>query len=482
MLFKKSHRLSQVFLSVLLTLSFAARLGLANVSWNSVTAVFQKSTTTQKKLSFERIQVSETPTAVLKKPREQDFFCILKQLHPVDCFFHLHPEFQDSILWRASSQTTNRISWPDWEESYRDEFRKAYDDYVQWYQGGMVSFPGGGEFADPLPNGLTLADDVSALLNLSEKDAWVVFRSYAAFILTAEIEHWFPWSLAGLEEADLDDVFLSGYYTFLTNNPDSNIQPPGTGYFLREITPAPPTAVMKFLRDNNIIRATQEETVAALLNWMKRLNHISGALGTALNYFYHWGYRGPPPLSRIFVGTQMTDPEFSYPGIRNWIHACFGSTYFMQWVLRIAHIPARQVWVCGHSTVYFPTLKKYLSHADDPYNSYNKSPPDFPKTELLVDIATMKAWFGSDPTQASGVQCNNIGRTPQDLALKHLPDYLLYQYCEDLKDGKSHGEGSVAESFKDVYSVADLEALKLWGKLEQKLQAGGGCAAFSTSY
>lgn len=481
MLSKNLHRYLRFSVLCILTCCFASELSAADLKWNVITSsVLKNSSSPNSSNNRQAVSPASSKTAVSKT--QEDLICKIQQLHPLDCWLRLHPTIANKLFWNMNPNSYP-TQWTAWDENHKAELRQSFDDYVLWYQNGMTHFQGT-EFPDPIPNGIHPADDQSAVLNMNEPTAWAVYRSYVAFILAAEIEAWFPWSILDVEEEDLKDLFLSStYHRFQTGNPDPDIQPPGTGYFTKEITPAPPTVVMHFLKDNNLIQTTPTDTVGALLNWMKGLNHIENDLGTALNYEYYWGYRGPPPLSRIFSGTHLTDPQHinGPPGeLLHWIHACFGSTYFLQWVGRIAHIPVRQVWLCGHSTAYFPTLKKYLSHGDDPYNAFSKSKPDFPGTEPLVDTQTFRSWFGSDPSQANAQQCNNIGRQPKELALKHLPDYLVYLYCQDQAAGKSHAEGQVMDSFKNVYTLENLEAMNLWGKLNDKAQADGACATSSS--
>lgn len=71
-----------------------------------------------------------------------------------------------------------------------------------------------------------------------------------------------------------------------------------------------------------------------------------------------------------------------------------------------------------------------------------------------------------------------MGRRPRELALIHLPDYLLKKYCDDVAGGKSHAGGDVYAIFAKDHTLSYLEnTVNLWGKLTAKVQAMGGCGS-----
>ena len=88
--------------------------------------------------------------------------------------------------------------------------------------------------------------------------------------------------------------------------------------------------------------------------------------------------------------------------------------------------------------------------------------------------AQFDAWFGAGVSNTA--QCQNVGRRPIELSLTYLPTYLLKAYCTDMATAKTHGAGGVYDLFKNFYTVAQLEAMNLWGKMDAKIASLGGCA------
>lgn len=443
-----------------------------------------------------------------------DFVCPTKGVHILDCWLGLHPEIANAIAWKISP-TGYAVGWAQWDEKHKTDLRETFDHYVAWHQkreaapskkialsemkwteqsASVTSMVGqttaaalqnggqnysGFEFPDPIPNGLNLTDDQSPVLKMDESMAWSVFRSYTAFALAAEIHRWLPWSIANYGNQDVRDLFLyyGGIQNFIVNNPSSNSGIIGDGYYINnyDVTPAPPTFLFSFLEDHDLIRPTPLATVGAVLRWMQDFSHILGSSPTAKGAEYIWGYRGPPPMTRIMNGTVLTDPKYqaAFPQTRHWIHMCQGSSNFLVWLLRLVNIPDRTIFLCGHAGAHFSTIGRYLTHGDSPYNSLNRSLPDFPGSELLIDEATFQDWFGDGPN--SEESCKNVGRIVEDLALKRLPDALVDDYCDDLAKNKSHADGRVFDNFQDVYTVDELESMDLWTQLGQKAQAEGKC-------
>jgi len=75
-----------------------------------------------------------------------------------------------------------------------------------------------------------------------------------------------------------------------------------------------------------------------------------------------------------------------------------------------------------------------------------------------------------------------VGRRPRELAIQYLPYGLLYYYCADQAAGLSPSEGSVFESLGYNFSLAELEQLQLWERLEAKITELGGCEANPPAY
>ncbi len=219
-------------------------------------------------------------------------------------------------------------------------------------------------------------------------------------------------------------------------------------------------------------------TIANLLNWCRNnLYHYMGKPG-GKNMEEQWQYRGYPPVSRVIAGTPYT----GYPneGISHRTGGCFGTVGFLRAILRAVNIPVKLLVVANHALAFFPTESRYLSHGDDPYTSAArtyppKTSPPFPAAKFLIDDAKFNAWFGSGVPEATKEK--NIGRRPRELALETLPIYVLKKHCGDQAAQRSHAVSEVYQIFKPSYTVAQLEAANLWGRMDAAVAKLGGCAA-----
>lgn len=280
------------------------------------------------------------------------------------------------------------------------------------------------------------------------------------------------WSLADLTPEQLQ-ILLDGRAMFTRDST--------TGYYdinsneAGVATPAPPHIVYQFLKDNDLIGETRFETIGRLLGWCREnLIHFLGG-NEAKNMEYQWQYRGLPPISRILEGTPNNDPRSGYndPTLRHRTAGCHGTNGFLKGILRTVNIPVLY-WRppnSGHATPYFLIEDKWLSHGDDPYNSFSHSTPQYSGEELLIDRATYNSWFAAGMPNPD----LNIGRQVYELALKYLPDRLLHYHCGDIAAGRNHAASDVYSAFSRWYSVAELEAMNLWARLDEKIASFGGC-------
>lgn len=238
------------------------------------------------------------------------------------------------------------------------------------------------------------------------------------------------------------------------------------------LVPAPPSFSYAFLGNNGLLGHTRIDTIGRLVGWCRdNLVHFSGGT-TAANMEDQWQYRGFPPLSRVINGTVRLSMPAS--GMKHRTAGCWGTVGLFRALLRAVNIPVKLVSNAGHAQPWFMSEGRYLSHGDDPYNALTSSEPPYPATELFIDQSIFDVWYG--PGVSAEKRKDNIGRRPRELALVHLPNYLLHAYCDDLHDGKSHGAGKVYEIFSSDYSVVELEALNLWTRMDAKIAGFGGCA------
>jgi len=135
-----------------------------------------------------------------------------------------------------------------------------------------------------------------------------------------------------------------------------------------------------------------------------------------------------------------------------------------------------QVWSNGHSAPLYMTIGKALNHGDDDYMFWPTTPP-WPISAILIPYSTFYDWM-IGPNSAPD---DNISRQLAAVDLKYLPDKLLTDYCTDKAANVDHASGQVYYFFRlpysvgHYYTVAELEAQNLWGRLGLKAAALGYC-------
>ena len=245
--------------------------------------------------------------------------------------------------------------------------------------------------------------------------------------------------------------------------------------------PHRPDFTFAFLSANLMIAQDRLHTIGNLLEWSRaNMIHYLGSF-TAKNVEGHWQYRGATPVSRIISGTTgvaylRKKGNYSPPpkelSFGHYTAGCWGTTAFLRAVLRVVNIPVKEVTSHRHSLPHFMTEGKYLSHGDDPYSQNVRSSPGFPIEELFIDQTTYDAWFGPGVSPEK----NNVGRQTNDLAIKYLPRILLLQRCRDIREGRPNSN-SLVKSWAGfpTYSLQELEAMNLWGRIDAKINRLGGC-------
>ena len=373
----------------------------------------------------------------------------------LDNWLNTHPAIANAIVWEDGSGTH---AWLSWNAARKTQLRNAFA--LAWIRGSI-------SVQDIPPNQASLADDDFATTILSSTDAWAYFIASVAQSLAAEIGQQLPWSLLSYSTDQLAEIFDSReMFRWAAAH---------AGYQINSmhghVVPAPPTRSYAFLGANDLIGSTRLDSMGRVLDWCRtNLVHFSGGT-TAANMEDQWQYRGFPPMVRILDGTVQTSrPQL---GVRHRTAGCWGTTGFLRAMLRVINIPVKLVTNAGHAQPWFMADARYLSHGDDPYNALSKSTPPFPATELLINQAKFDAWFG--PSVSATDKQNNIGRRPVELALIHLPNYLLHKHCGDLAAGRDHASSQVFDIFSRTYSVAQLEAEQLWVRMDAKIASFGGC-------
>ena len=145
-------------------------------------------------------------------------------------------------------------------------------------------------------------------------------------------------------------------------------------------------------------------------------------------------------MERIIEGTvSSANPSI---GEQHYTAGCWGTAGFLRALLRTVNIPVDiGASPTAHALPGFPSEGLNLSHGDDPYTQISKWQPLFPIDDLFIDDMKYSAWFG--PSVPPGIQLNNVGRQPTDLAIRDLPNDLLRLYCNDQARGLDHATGRV---------------------------------------
>lgn len=307
---------------------------------------------------------------------------------------------------------------------------------------------------------------------LSPADAWRVFVTHVASSLYIEISGLLQWSMRVYTPDELRLLLDSrSYFRWRDEYNGYWLDDEQTGH----LTPTDACCLVRFasgIGPNGLIGPSTTDTIANALEWCRHnLVHFAGGF-TAGNVENTWHYRGYPPITTMIVSPHYTA-------------GCWGTTAFIQAVLRIVNLPVKAHmlgWTTGaHDTCHFVRQGKYLSHADDCANLLVYSTPPFPARELMIDQDTYDSWF-QYPNIPADVCQNNIGRQTLELALKYLPDYLLKDFCDDQNNGRPTQSGKVMETFKRCYSHEELMSFGLWTKLQLKVNSFGGCQGIPHSY
>lgn len=366
-----------------------------------------------------------------------------------------HSAVRNALIWETSSEIQH---YTDWSNNRKNQLQHAVE---------LALTNRSLALTDPPPNARDPDDDSSAITILDEEHSWPLFLTYAARSLAVEIGRFVPWSILGYSNEELA-LLLDSREMFFWSSVFG-------GYQIDEnqgsAIPAPPEYTSLFLISNGLIARNRIDTIGNVLDWCRRnLVHFIGSATTA-NLEDQWQYRGYPPVSRVIEGTPFTGhPEY---GVSNRTAGCRGTTGFLRAVLRVVNIPVAAAHACGHAMPHFVSEDMYLTHGDDPYNAFAKATPPYPAQELLISQSKFDAWLGRGATEEE--RCNNVGRQVFELALTHLPDYLLHIRCEDIAADLSRPESGVFDTFIRFYTVAELEEVNLWERLDAKIESFGGC-------
>lgn len=367
---------------------------------------------------------------------------------------------RNAIIWQKPGGAV--VSYDSWTAAQKADLASAYHTVLINQSHNLPAAP---------PLSSVAGDTEAASTRLSEANAWKYFTAYVAQSLVMEADVRVPWSLQSQTAEELALLFDSRNLFVWTPVFSAYTIPSGLG----NCTPGDPHRIYSFLKDNNLIGSTRLSTAVKVVGWCRKMVHFSGGLDVA-NVFNQWQYKGLPPAEYQISGTPISDSPNA--PIAHRTAGCWGTTGFLRILLRTVNIAASLEKRGGPGATHalphiFCGSHHYMSHGDDPYNGMVRTGPDIPDAKLLIDKTTFDSWF--EP--ANGDHLNNIGRNVIELAVEYLPTYLLKRYCNDKANGKTHANGEVFDTLKKVYTVAQLEALDLWTRMDTKITALGGCAA-----
>ena len=323
----------------------------------------------------------------------------------------------------------------------------------------MQNYPGT-LVADPPVNmnegGVIAGTNLSTMLDPSTT-AWQIYIGHVALTLAAEMHGWIPWSIHNYDFAGMTALFDSGFA--------AGSLPGATP--VQSATPGNAITTFKFLKTNNLIGSTRQDTIDRVLTWSRwNLTHMIGDY-SAPNYYSYWQYWGKMPVSRVISGTVSQNPDAInvMPGTHHWTQGCYGTTAFLIWVFKASNIPVKEAPVGYHLTPYFVSENLYLSHGDDPYTEFSRNLKR-PIRELLFDAAVYKKWYPSTDKDAAD---KNVGRRVVELNFAYPTIDLAKQHQKDKDAGLSREKGQVFAYMGKVYTMAQLDAGGFWTRLEAVL-------------
>lgn len=368
-----------------------------------------------------------------------------------------HPAVRAKIIWESAEGPR---SFPDWSLEQQRELQAAFQVAALGQSIAMADSPE--NLAKP-------ADDQFPTTVIGSRDAWTLYIAHVARTLAVETGRLVAWSLEDYVGEDMAWLLDSRAIFHWDNN--------WGGYqfysFQGGAIPAPIELTLKFLKERELVGPTRLKTIANVLEWARgNLQHMLGPQTTKV-FESHWRYRGFPLLSRLIEGTVL--PGYEDWGARHWTAGCWGTLGYIKAVLQLVNIPVRPDGACGHVIPCFPGEGKCLTHGDDPYNGLTQANPPYPAEEMLVTEDQFNSWFGDSVPDEE--KCANVGRQVRENAIRYLPNVLLLYRCLDLASGQTKQSGQVYQALGTDYSVAQLDARKLWERIDEKVAALGGCSS-----
>lgn len=388
-----------------------------------------------------------------------------------------NPRVESSVIWvNPVSGVERKIS--SWTQAERDSLTAAYN---------LLSTQGSAGLSESSPQTPNISGANVTQARYTTNTAWAYWVAFVAQSLVVEVEQKVPWSVVGFSDRELAMLFHSkSLYFGLVGDGTVYIRDYISGTYAAPAGAAPvaaegplsvtlgdPGRLFAFLRDTGLIDSSTRGTTERVANWA-RLNmvHYLGGNDTA-NLAKHWQYEGFSPVERVISGTSNPD-VVSPTQPSHWTAGCWGTSGFLNLVLRTANIPVVTFQRSGHALPYFTRDSVYLTHGDDPYNALTRSTPNMPVSWFLINQTQFDSWFD---LSIPGSWAANVGIGPYQAAVDKLPIFLLQAYGRDSAANKSHAAGEVCSLLSGHFTKAQLEAGLLWDRMDAKIAAAGGAAS-----
>lgn len=193
----------------------------------------------------------------------------------------------------------------------------------------------------------------------------------------------------------------------------------GRHVFAEHVAFPRPFHVYGFLQSSGVIRASQLETVEAVIDWMRtHMRHGNTGDGDGLSTY---GYQGPALVERMLWPLPGKD-HISLGG-------CWTATGFLRATLRVLNIPvaARTTAFDGlhHSSPDFISIGRRMPHGDDVYTSY-LTPSGGVLPLMGREILYTSGPFHSLFVAPTSLDCNgSVCNTPgQQIGMNHIRESL----------------------------------------------------------
>lgn len=269
----------------------------------------------------------------------------------------------------------------------------------------------------------------------TEDEALSMWLPHLAVSLYTEVNELVPWSITSYTNEQkaflLDARRFINYWSLPSGPAYTFFLTWENGGGLAGITDWNAFYSFEFLRSNDMIRATQAESIYAFTQWIRE-NVYHEAASRAYELHLSYGYNGSYPVDKI-----LSPPS----GQKSWTQGCSGTSSLYSAVLKTINIPVSiNMTLGGHRGPLFPTAGLALMHGDDPYGLSNRRGlQEVPVNEIFVSIAGFNAmnnaepepYYGYTPSRADMASYLNTKRVAQN-AYNHMAYQLLNKRAQDV--------------------------------------------------